>query len=60
MIKEYNMSEMAQVHDDSDIITQETHGLKGVVQIYRKNKETGEVSFWHEDHNIIPISGSII
>jgi hypothetical protein len=52
-IKEVNIGDNINTHDDSDI----THGLKGVVQIYRKNKETGEVSFWNESHNIIPISG---
>jgi len=35
----------------------EKHGLHGYVQIFRKNKETGEKSLWYEDDNIIPISG---
>jgi hypothetical protein len=35
----------------------EKHGLRGVVTIHRKNKETGEVSFWDSSENIIPISG---
>jgi hypothetical protein len=48
-IKEVNIGDNIHTHDDSDI----SHGLKGVVQIYRKNKETGEVSFWNESHNII-------
>lgn len=54
MQKEYNESEHLSFKEDSN---QEQHGLRGVVQIYRKNKETGEVSFWDESHNIIPISG---
>lgn len=35
----------------------EKHGLRGHVQIFRENKETGEKSLWYEDDNIIPISG---
>ena len=31
--------------------------LKGVVQVYREDKETGKVSLWEESENIIPISG---
>lgn len=54
MQKEYNESEHLSFKDESN---QEQHGLRGVVQIYRRNKETGEVSFWDESHNIIPISG---
>ena len=54
MQKEYYESEHLSFKEDSN---QEQHGLRGVVQIYRKNKETGEVSFWDESHNIIPISG---
>lgn len=33
------------------------HGLFGEVTIHRRNKQTGEVAFWYQDHNIIPISG---
>ena len=53
MQKEYNESEHLSFKDDSN----QKHGLRGVIQIYRKNKETGEVSFWDESTNIIPISG---
>ena len=53
MQKEYNESEHLSFKDESN----QKHGLKGVVQIYRKNKETGEISFWDESTNIIPISG---
>jgi hypothetical protein len=35
----------------------EKHGLRGHVQVFRQNKETGEKSLWYEDDNIIPISG---
>lgn len=35
----------------------EKHGLRGHVQIFRENMETGEVSLWEESDNIIPISG---
>lgn len=54
MQKTYHESEHLGFKDD---VNQEQHGLRGVVQIYRRNKETGEVSFWDESHNIIPISG---
>lgn len=54
MQKEYYESEHLSFKENSN---QEQHGLRGVVQIYRKNKETGEVSFWDESHNLIPISG---
>jgi len=37
--------------------SEEKHGLHGHVSIYRRNKETGETSFWYEADNIIPISG---
>lgn len=33
------------------------HGLFGEVTIHRRNKKTGELTFWYQDHNIIPISG---
>ena len=33
------------------------HGLFGEVTIHRRNKLTGETTFWYQDHNIIPISG---
>ena len=33
------------------------HGLRGHVQIWRENMETGEKSLWQESDNIIPISG---
>lgn len=33
------------------------HGLFGEVTIHRRNKQTGETTFWYQDHNIIPISG---
>lgn len=36
---------------------QEKHGLHGHVQIFRRNKQTDEVSLWYESDNIIPISG---
>lgn len=32
-------------------------GLRGHVRIFRENMETGEISLWDEDDNIIPISG---
>lgn len=32
-------------------------GLRGHVQIFRENKDTGEKTLWYEDDNIIPISG---
>lgn len=32
------------------------HGLRGHVQIWRENMETGEKSLWQESDNIIPIS----
>jgi len=35
----------------------EKHGLRGHVQVFRENMETGEVSLWEESDNIIPISG---
>lgn len=35
----------------------EKHGLRGHVQIFRENMETGEISLWEESDNIIPISG---
>lgn len=35
----------------------EKHGLRGHVQIFRENKETGKKTLWYEDDNIIPISG---
>ena len=35
----------------------EKHGLRGHVQIWRENMETGEKSLWQESDNIIPISG---
>lgn len=54
MKKEYFTQEELSFVDATD---HEKHGLRGVVQIYRKNKETGEVSFWDESSNIIPISG---
>jgi hypothetical protein len=34
----------------------EKHGLRGHVQIFRQNMETGETSLWEESDNIIPIS----
>lgn len=56
------MSEQKVINlDDSmtfkDEHTQEKHGLHGHVSIYRRNKETGETTFWYEADNIIPISG---
>jgi hypothetical protein len=35
----------------------EKHGLRGHVQVFRQNMETGETSLWDEGDNIIPISG---
>ena len=35
----------------------EKRGLRGHVQIFRENMETGEISLWDESDNIIPISG---
>ena len=35
----------------------EKHGLRGHVQVFRENMETGEISLWEESDNIIPISG---
>ena len=32
-------------------------GLRGHVQIFRENRETGEKALWYEDDNVISISG---
>lgn len=56
MQKEYIANEQMSFEDKSSL-AEEKHGLRGVIQIYRKNKETGEVSFWDESENTITISG---
>lgn len=35
----------------------EKHGLRGHVQVFRENMETGEISLWEESDNTITISG---
>lgn len=35
----------------------EKHGLRGHVQVFRQNKETGEKTLWYENDNVISISG---
>ena len=56
MQKEYIANEQMSFKDRSSL-AEEKHGLRGVIRIYRKNKETGEVSFWDESENTITISG---
>lgn len=48
-----NMNDSLAFKDDSN----KKHGLRGHVQIFRQNEETGEKTLWFEDDNIIPISG---
>lgn len=48
-----NLDDSMTFKDESN----EKHGLRGHVAIYRRNKTTGEKSLWYEDDNIIPISG---
>ena len=54
MQQEYLANEQMSFKDQA---TQEPHGLRGLIQIYRRNKETGEVSFWDESSNVITLSG---
>ena len=54
--KEFHQDEHLSFKDTSNH-EEKKHGLRGVIQIYRKNKETGEVSFWDESENIITLSG---
>jgi len=56
MQKEYIANEQMSFKDKSSL-AEEKHGLRGVIQIYRKNKETGEVSFWDESENTIVLGG---
>ena len=52
MEKSVEMNDFLSFKDDH-----EKHGLRGHVQIFRQNMETGETSLWEESDNIIPISG---
>ena len=54
MQKEFQMNEQLSMKDQTQI---PNIGLRGVIQIYRKNKETGEVSFWDESTNTVTLSG---
>lgn len=49
------ISDYLSFNDKSDV--KEKRGLRGHVQIYRKNLKTGEVSLWDESSNVIPLSG---
>lgn len=51
--KVLNLGDAMAFKDDSN----EKHGLRGHVSIYRRNKSTGDTTLWYEDDNIIPISG---
>lgn len=51
--KIFDMNDSLSFKDDSN----KKHGLRGHVQIFRQNEETGEKTLWYEDDNIIPISG---
>ena len=53
MKQEIHIPENLSLHELMD----SQHGLFGEVTIHRRNKKTGEVAFWYQDHNIIPISG---
>lgn len=52
-----NINEHALSFKDEAQMKVEKHGLRGHVEIFRENMETGEKTLWYEDDNIIPISG---
>lgn len=48
------------IHEDlsfKDIAKSETHGLRGRVRIYRRNKTTKETSLWYDGENVVTLSG---
>jgi hypothetical protein len=54
--QEINLVDHAGFKDETQY-TEPKHYLKGVVEISRRNKTTGETQFVHRGNNIIPISG---
>lgn len=53
-IKQFNANDYLSFADE---VQHEKSGLRGHVQVFRRNKKTNEVSLWDEKDNIIPISG---
>ena len=52
-----NISDFLSLNDKTSINDNTSHGIHGHVTIYRRNKTTGEKTFWYEDDNVISISG---
>ena len=52
-----NASDTLALNDRASCSSHDPQLLRGEINIYRRNKTTGEVSFWDHSENIISISG---
>lgn len=52
-----NVSDSISMNDRIQNASHDPQLLRGEINIYRRNKQTGEVSFWDHSENIISISG---
>ena len=52
-----DIKDFLSLNDKTNVDDSTSHGIHGHVTIYRRNKITGEKTFWYEDDNVISISG---